>query len=100
MTRPVPNIVLIFVDNRPTGMLGCAGNREIHTPHLDGLAARGVRFSEAFCANAISSPIWTNVETSRETRRTELISQSCRPGSTPSSPGTRMPSGTSGEAEP
>ena len=40
MAPPAPNIVLIFVDNQPAGMLGCAGNREIHTPHLDGLAAR------------------------------------------------------------
>ena len=45
MARPAPNIVLIFVDNQPAGMLGCAGNREIHTPHLDGLAARAVRFN-------------------------------------------------------
>ena len=26
MARPAPNVVLIFVDNQPAGMLGCAGN--------------------------------------------------------------------------
>ena len=51
-----PNIILIFVDNQPAKMLGCAGNEEIHTPHLDALAARGMRFSEAFCPNAMD--IW------------------------------------------
>ena len=63
MARPAPNIVLIFVDNQPAGMLGCAGNSEIHTPHLDGLAACGVRFSEAFCANAMCSPCRASVLT-------------------------------------
>ena len=43
-----PNIILIFVDNQPAKMLGCAGNPEIHTPHLDALASRGTRFSEPF----------------------------------------------------
>ena len=64
MARPAPNIVLILVDNQPAGMLGCAGNQEIHTPHLDGLAARAVRFSEAFCANAMCSPCRASVLTS------------------------------------
>ena len=42
----------------------------------------------------------TNAGISRKTRRTEPTLQSCRPGSTPSSPGTRTPGGTSGGAEP
>jgi len=33
------NIVLIFVDNQPANMLGCAGNDEVHTPNLDKLAS-------------------------------------------------------------
>ena len=58
-----PNIVLIFVDNQPAKMLGCAGNPEIHTPRLDALAARGTRFSEAFCPNAMCSPCRASVLT-------------------------------------
>jgi len=60
--RP-PNIVLIFVDNQPADMMGCSGNDEIHTPNLDALAARGVRFEQAFCANAMCSPCRASVLT-------------------------------------
>lgn len=51
-----PNIVLVFVDNQPADMLGCYGNAELHTPHLDRLAAEGVRFDRAYCPNAMCSP--------------------------------------------
>lgn len=44
-------------------MLGCAGNNEIHTPHLDALASRGTRFGEAFCPNAMCSPCRASVLT-------------------------------------
>jgi arylsulfatase A-like enzyme len=37
-------------------LLGCAGNDEIHTPNLDRLARQGMRFSNAFCVNAMCSP--------------------------------------------
>ncbi|MDH3741063.1 MAG: sulfatase-like hydrolase/transferase, partial [Hyphomicrobiales bacterium] len=58
-----PNIVLIFVDNQPAKMLGCAGNDEVYTPNLDKLAAHGVRFSEAYCPNAMCSPCRASVLT-------------------------------------
>ncbi len=44
-------------------MLGCAGNDEIHTPNLDRLASKGVRFSEAYCPNAMCSPCRASVLT-------------------------------------
>ena len=47
-----PNILLFMSDNQPADLLGCYGNDEVKTPHLDGLAARGVRFDNAFCVNA------------------------------------------------
>ena len=58
-----PNVVLIFVDNQPAKMMGCAGNDEIHTPNLDALASEGARFSEAFCPNAMCSPCRASVLT-------------------------------------
>ena len=51
-----PNVLLIFVDNQPASMMGCYGNEEIFTPHLDALASRGVLFRNAFCPNAMCSP--------------------------------------------
>lgn len=58
-----PNVLLIFVDNQPAKMMGCAGNDEVHTPNLDKLAFDGVRFSEAFCPNAMCSPCRASVLT-------------------------------------
>ncbi len=58
-----PNIILVFVDNQPADMLGCAGNEEIQTPHLDRLAAQGVRFGQAFCPNTMCSPCRASVLT-------------------------------------
>jgi arylsulfatase A-like enzyme len=58
-----PNVLLIFVDNQPASMLGCSGNTEIHTPNLDRLAEHAVRFSEAYCPNAMCSPCRASVLT-------------------------------------
>ncbi len=58
-----PNVLLIFVDNHPANMLGCSGNTEIHTPNLDSLAEHAVRFSEAYCPNAMCSPCRASVLT-------------------------------------
>ncbi len=51
-----PNIVLIVADDHGTDALGCYGNKIIKTPNLDGLAAEGVRFTNAFCTTASCSP--------------------------------------------
>jgi len=50
-----PNVVLIVVDNLGLD-LGCYGNTVIKTPHLDALAADGVRMTHAFCTTSSCSP--------------------------------------------
>ncbi len=50
-----PNVVLIVSDDHGRGDLGCYGNPVIQTPHLDALAAEGVRFTNAFCTTASCS---------------------------------------------
>ncbi len=50
--RP-PNIVFLMTDNHRWDLLGCAGNRIIRTPHIDKLAERGIRFTNAFCTTSI-----------------------------------------------
>ncbi|MGH7143295.1 MAG: sulfatase family protein [Planctomycetota bacterium] len=47
MPRP-PNIFLFITDQHRHDALGCV-DRRIQTPHLDALAARGLRFSNAVC---------------------------------------------------
>ena len=55
-SRRRPNIVLILTDNHGAWTLGCYGNPDIKTPHIDRLAAEGVRFTRAFSSNAVCSP--------------------------------------------
>ncbi len=44
-----PNILLIVSDDLTASALGCYGNEVCQTPHLDRLAASGVRFDRAYC---------------------------------------------------
>jgi len=45
-----PNIVLIMADDLGYETLGCNGGTSYATPHLDRLAAGGMRFEHAYCA--------------------------------------------------
>lgn len=51
-----PNFLFLFTDDQRYDALGCAGNRLIHTPALDSLAERGLRFDRAFVTLSICSP--------------------------------------------
>ncbi len=53
--RP-PNLVFILTDNQGAWTLGCYGNPDIRTPHIDGLAAGGIRFTRALSSNPVCSP--------------------------------------------
>ena len=49
------NVLFIAVDDlRP--QLGCYDHEQMITPHIDALAARGVRFDQAYCQSAICGP--------------------------------------------
>jgi len=51
-----PNFIFILTDDQRHDAMGCAGNKFIHTPNIDSLAARGVRFDKAFVTLSICSP--------------------------------------------
>jgi choline-sulfatase len=51
-----PNIVFILTDNQGAWTLGCYGNPDIRTPHIDRLAAGGIRFTRALSSNPVCSP--------------------------------------------
>lgn len=53
--RPT-NLVLILTDNQGAWSLGCYGNQDIRTPHIDRLAADGMRFTRALSSNPVCSP--------------------------------------------
>ncbi len=51
-----PNVVLILADDLGYGELGCYGNDSIATPHLDWLAANGLRFTDFHSNGTVCSP--------------------------------------------
>ncbi len=48
-----PNVVIIFTDDQGTVDAGCYGTNDIQTPHIDALAARGVRFTQFYAASPL-----------------------------------------------
>ena len=58
-----PNILLFMSDNQSADFLGCYGNEEVKTPNIDALANQGLKYTSAFCANAMCSPCRASVLT-------------------------------------
>ncbi len=54
--RKKPNILLLYSDQHSARTLGCYGNREVHSPHMDRLAREGVMFTNAYTQNPICTP--------------------------------------------
>jgi arylsulfatase A-like enzyme len=51
-----PNVVFILADDLGYGDLGCFGQKRIKTPHLDTLAAQGLRFTQAYAGSTVCAP--------------------------------------------
>ncbi|MGW8364269.1 sulfatase-like hydrolase/transferase [Streptomyces wedmorensis] len=54
-TRP-PNLVVVVADDLGYGELGAYGQKLITTPRIDGLAADGLRFTDAYSTAAVCAP--------------------------------------------
>lgn len=64
-----PNIVFILADDMGYGDLGCYGHPRARTPHLDALAAAGVRFTQHYANGPECSPTRTAFLTGRYQQR-------------------------------
>lgn len=62
-----PNILLILADDLGYGDLGCYGQQRIATPHLDRLAAEGIRFTQAYAGSTVCAPSRCVLMTGRHT---------------------------------
>ncbi len=51
-----PNLVFILADDLGYGDIGCFGQAEIATPHLDRMAAEGTRFTNAYAGSTVCAP--------------------------------------------
>ena len=54
MTKP--NIVFIMIDDLGWADLGCYGSSFYETPNIDALAAKGMRFTNAYASCPVCSP--------------------------------------------
>ena len=50
------NVLFIISDDLTSTALSCYGNKICHTPNIDRLAARGVRFTRAYCQGTYCGP--------------------------------------------
>ncbi len=60
-----PNFIVFLTDDQGYGDLSCMGATDFRTPHLDALAASGVRFTEWYAASAVCSPSRASLLTGR-----------------------------------
>jgi arylsulfatase A-like enzyme len=51
-----PNILFLQTDQHRRDVLGCYGNPIVRTPNIDSLAARGIRFNNAFTVTGVCTP--------------------------------------------
>ena len=51
-----PNIVFILADDLGYGDLGCFGQKTLTTPHLDRMAAEGIRFTQHYSGSTVCAP--------------------------------------------
>jgi choline-sulfatase len=72
-TEERPNILLILADDLAAWMLGCYGNKEIHTPNIDRLSQTGTRFSNSFVCTPICSASRATLFTGRIPQQTGVI---------------------------
>ena len=64
-----PNILMMLSDDLGYGDLACYGHPVIKTPHLDGLAAQGLRLKSYYSAASICSPARAGLMTGRTPQR-------------------------------
>src|SRR5436189_5339839 len=62
---PRPNIIFILADDLGYADVSCYGRRDFKTPNIDRIAAKGVRFLQAYANSAVCSATRTALITGR-----------------------------------
>ena len=72
-----PNLVVVMSDQHNPRVLGCAGDPVIRTPHLDRLAAQGVRFAQTYAGSPLCVPSRATFLTGQSCSAVQVWSNSC-----------------------
>ena len=72
-----PNIVFILADDLGWRDGGCFGSTFYETPNIDRLAARGVRFTQAYAANPLCSPTRASILSGLYPARIGITTPNC-----------------------
>lgn len=67
-----PNIILIMADDLGYAELGCYGQTKIKTPHIDQLAADGMKFTQAYAGCMVCQPSRSVLMTGQHTGHTAV----------------------------
>jgi arylsulfatase A-like enzyme len=67
-----PNIVFILADDMGYADISCYGRPDLHTPNIDSLASRGMRFLQAYANSAVCSATRTALITGRYQDRLDV----------------------------
>lgn len=62
---PKPNLIVLLADDLGWGDIGANGSERVTTPHLDRIAAEGIRFSQFYAPAAVCSPTRAGILTGR-----------------------------------
>ncbi|SVC78367.1 uncharacterized protein METZ01_LOCUS331221, partial [marine metagenome] len=68
-----PNVLLVAVDDLNAD-LGCYGHPLVHSPNVDRLAKRGVRFDKAYCQYPVCNPSRSSFMTGLYPEQTGVLS--------------------------
>jgi uncharacterized sulfatase len=69
-----PNFILILIDDLGWADFSCFGNQQAKTPHIDRLAAEGLRFTQFYVNSPICSPSRTALSTGQYPQRWRITS--------------------------
>lgn len=64
-----PNFIVIFADNLGYGDFGCFGSKVHRTPHVDRMAAEGMKFTSFYSTSGVCTPSRTSLMTGCYPRR-------------------------------
>ena len=67
-----PNIIFIMADDLGYAELGCYGQQKIKTPHIDQLAADGMKFTQAYAGSMVCQPSRSVLMTGQHTGHTAV----------------------------